>query len=212
MSHSHFIWVQNELKKLDYMAGYQMVVSGMAAGQQDVLYFNVCGSLYVTMLLPVKPFYLCLSPLRFSRLWLIITSTRRLWFGVVHGFSDLWLINSTMFVFKRSQIFTRVMFYVIKWKHFPRYWPFVRGIHRSPVNSPDKCQWRGALMFSWICAWINYWVNNREAGDLRRHRAHYDVTVKLLSPFSACQFQYPSGFRFRFRKWLPFCYPVWKRI
>ena len=27
---------------------------------------------------------------------------------------------------------------VIKWKHFPRYWPFVRGIHRSPVNSPHK--------------------------------------------------------------------------
>ena len=25
---------------------------------------------------------------------------------------------------------------VIKWKHFPRYWPFVRGIPRSPVNSP----------------------------------------------------------------------------
>ena len=37
---------------------------------------------------------------------------------------------------------------VIKWKHFPRYWPFVRGIHRSPVNSPHKGQWRGALMFS----------------------------------------------------------------
>ena len=36
---------------------------------------------------------------------------------------------------------------VIKWKHFPRYWPFVRGIHRSPVNSPHKGQWRGALMF-----------------------------------------------------------------
>ena len=34
---------------------------------------------------------------------------------------------------------------VIKWKHFPRYWPFVRGIHRSPVNSPHKGQWRGAL-------------------------------------------------------------------
>ena len=32
-------------------------------------------------------------------------------------------------------------------KHFPRYWPFVRGIHRSPVNSPHKGQWRGALMF-----------------------------------------------------------------
>ena len=44
---------------------------------------------------------------------------------------------------------------VIKWKHFPRYWPFVRGIHRSPVNSPHKGQWRGALMFSLIFAWIN---------------------------------------------------------
>ena len=54
---------------------------------------------------------------------------------------------------------------VIKWKHFPRYWPFVRGIHRSPVNSPHKGQWRGALMFSLICTWISGWANNREAGD-----------------------------------------------
>ena len=56
---------------------------------------------------------------------------------------------------------------VIKWKHFLRYWPFVRGIHRS----------RGALMLSLICAWTDGWVKNRYAGDLRRHRAHYDVTV-----------------------------------
>ena len=34
---------------------------------------------------------------------------------------------------------------VIKWKHFQRYWPFVRGIHRWPVNSPHKGQWRGAF-------------------------------------------------------------------
>ena len=66
---------------------------------------------------------------------------------------------------------------VIKWKPFPRYWPFVWGIHRSPVNSPHKCLWRGALMFSLICAWINGWVNKREAGDWRPHQAHYDVTV-----------------------------------
>ena len=66
---------------------------------------------------------------------------------------------------------------VIKWKHFPRYWPFVRRIHRSPVNSPHKGQWRGALMFSLIWTWINNWVNNLEAGDLRRHRAHCDVSV-----------------------------------
>ena len=66
---------------------------------------------------------------------------------------------------------------VIKWKCFPRYWPFVWGIHRSPVNSPHKGQWRGALMFSLICVWINGWVNNREAGDLRCYHTHYDVIV-----------------------------------
>ena len=69
------------------------------------------------------------------------------------------------------------------WKHFPRYWPFVRGIHRSPVNSLHKGQRRGALMFSLICAWINGWVNSHEADDLRRHRAHYDVTVMFIRTF-----------------------------
>ena len=38
-------------------------------------------------------------------------------------------------------------------------------------------QWRGAYTFSFICARINGWVNNREAGDLRLHRAHFDVIV-----------------------------------
>ena len=47
------------------------------------------------------------------------------------------------------------------------------------VNFPRKGQWRGALMFSSICGWINGWVNNRYAGDLRRHHAHYDVTVMI---------------------------------
>ena len=75
------------------------------------------------------------------------------------------------------------------WRHqmetFLRYWPFVRGNHRSPVNSPHKGQWRGALIFSLICVWINGWVNNREAGDLRRYRAHYDVSVMV--PQNLCQ-------------------------
>ena len=66
---------------------------------------------------------------------------------------------------------------VIKWKHIPRHWSFVRGIHRSPVNSPHKGQCRGALLFSLICVSTNGWVNNREAGDLRLHHTHYDVTV-----------------------------------
>ena len=54
-----------------------------------------------------------------------------------------------------------------------------------PVKSPHKGQWRGALMFSLICVWINGWVNNREAGDLRRHRGHYDVNVMCYG-FGAC--------------------------
>ena len=65
---------------------------------------------------------------------------------------------------------------VIKWKHFLHYWPFVWGIHRSPVNSLHKGQWCRAF-FLLIYAWINGWVNNHEAGDLRCYCAHYNVTI-----------------------------------
>ena len=75
---------------------------------------------------------------------------------------------------------------VIKWKHFPRNWPFVRKIHRSPVNFPHKGQWRGALMFSLIYVWINDWANNREAGDLRRQHGHYDVIVMNAATLWYC--------------------------
>ena len=51
------------------------------------------------------------------------------------------------------------------------------GNHRSPVHSPHKSQWCGALMFSFICTWTNGWANNRDDGDLRHHGAHYDVIV-----------------------------------
>ena len=75
---------------------------------------------------------------------------------------------------------------VTKWNHFRRYWPFVRGIHRPPVNSPHKGQWRGALMFSLIYVCIDGWANNREDGDLRRYHTHYYVTVmtKMISGLS----------------------------
>ena len=105
-------------------------------------------------------------------------------------FNSLWLIDA-MWQHKFGSILAQVITWccqamstnddVIKWKHFPRNWPFVREIHRSPVNFPRKGQWRGALMFSLIYAWINDWVNNREAGDLRRQHGHYDVIV--MFPF-----------------------------
>ena len=73
----------------------------------------------------------------------------------------------------------------IKWKYFPCYWPFVWGIHRSTVNSPHKGQWRGALMFSLICA-LNKWLSKQSWGwwfetsscSLRRHYTPH--TTKLL--------------------------------
>ena len=70
------------------------------------------------------------------------------------------------------------------WRHqmetFSALLALCAGNSPVPVNSPHKGQWRGTLMFSLICAWINDWVNNREAGDLRRYRVHYDVTLMFL--------------------------------
>ena len=59
------------------------------------------------------------------------------------------------------------------------------------AENPHKGLWRGALIFSLKCVWINSWVNNRGAGDLRRHRAHYDVSVMIfhyrtVSPAGMC--------------------------
>ena len=107
-----------------------------------------------------------------------------------------------------SRFCLKTLFYhihddIIKWKHFPHYWPFVQGIYRSPVNSPLKGQWRKALMFSLICAWLNGWINNGEAGDLRRHRVHYDVTVMWTKVYlNAIQSAVPSNHHFTL------CWPV----
>ena len=73
---------------------------------------------------------------------------------------------------------------VIKMEQFSALLTICAGNSPAPVNSPHKGQWRGALMFPLICVWINDWVNNREAGDLRRYRAHNDVTV-MLNAFSS---------------------------
>ena len=87
----------------------------------------------------------------------------------------------------------------IKWKYSPRYWPFVRGIHRSPVNSPHKGQWRGALRFSLICVWINGWANNHEAGDLRRYD---DITVMRVVAYNFSVFRLIHwGFHIHFLEW-----------
>ena len=97
------------------------------------------------------------------------TNTRRFAktsYEVLHGRDEDWInINFTLsfmrqffekdFYLLHKSILLIAHDDVIKWKHFSRYWTFVRGIPRSPVNSPHKGQWRRALMFSLICAWIN---------------------------------------------------------
>ena len=70
---------------------------------------------------------------------------------------------------------------VIKWKHFPHYWPFMRGIHQSLVDSPHKGQWRVALMISLISAWTNSWANNGDPSDMRSQCTHYDATVMIYT-------------------------------
>ena len=65
---------------------------------------------------------------------------------------------------------------VIKWKHFPRYWPFVRGIH--PVTGEFPAVTRSFDVFIDLLR-INRWVNNGEAGDLRHLLAHYDIIVMV---------------------------------
>ena len=109
----------------------------------------------------------------------------RLWYG---GFpSRPQCVVETISKFLIDQLMFRITTIhddVIKGKHFPRYWPFVRGIHRSRVNSPHKSQWRGALMFSLICA-----LNKRSSKQSRgwwfetpsRSLWHY-CNVKLKSP------------------------------
>ena len=79
---------------------------------------------------------------------------------------------------------------VIKWKHFPRYWPFVRGIHRSPLNYPHKGQWREALKFSLICARINswgWWFETLSCSLWRHCNAYKAITQRWINKFWECQ-------------------------
>ena len=124
--------------------------------------------------------------LMINKYWLQIETIFPSWYNMYYYNNRLYSDGKYPVTGRRNWLFIRIVNHlkllvahhdVIRWKHFPRYWPLVRGFRRSPVNSPHKGQWRGALMFSVIWAWINGWVGNGDAGDLRRHRAHNDVIV-----------------------------------
>ena len=82
---------------------------------------------------------------------------------------------------------------VIKWKHFPRYWPFVRGIHPSPVNFLTKRPVKQSSdVFFGLCTYVHNW----DPGVLRHHRATYDVT--LMMPFRKDPRVYGTKHRWNF--------------
>ena len=90
-----------------------------------------------------------------------------------------------------------ILHWLTWWRHRMKTFPALLAIYagNSPVpgNSRHEGQWRGALMFSLICVWINGWVNNGKAGDLRRYRAHYDVTVMNTCQISSHPFWWFDG-------------------
>ena len=67
----------------------------------------------------------------------------------------------------------------------------MKEIHRSPVDSSHKGEWRGGLIISLICAYINGWANNRNADLMIRHCAHYDITV--WTKFHTIRRSYDNG-------------------
>ena len=124
-----------------------------------------------------------------STWWCIHTPTNWVIIDLWHEM-DYWIFGTKLLYIVQCWLFI----YKILWCNVQKnmmtssngnifcYWPFVRGIHRSPVNSLHKGQWRGALMFALICAWIN----GCEAGDLRCHRTRYDIIVMFCWNLMVC--------------------------
>ena len=80
------------------------------------------------------------------------------------------------------------------WKRNRRYWPFVRGIHRWPVDSHHKGPLTRALMVSFMLVLTNSWTNTRVAVDLRHHAARVIMVMSLLW-FSCRQSRTPGVVR-----------------
>ena len=112
-------------------------------------------------------------------------------YGDLHK-TPCYLYSGNLFIGKTTSLYWGAPLSLIAWHTNTSWWrhqmetfsallALCAGNSPVPVNSPHKGQWRGALMFTLICARINDWVNNREAGDLRRHLDHYDVSVMVTT-------------------------------
>ena len=113
-----------------------------------------------------------------AKVWAILMPQQIGWHFVDDIVTYIFLYESWSSLNQGSQVHS-----VSWWRHqMGKYFASLglgEGNHRSPVDSPDKSQWRGALIFSVICAWTNGWASNRDTGDLRRNRVHYDANLTL---------------------------------
>ena len=94
---------------------------------------------------------------------------------------------------------------VIRWKHFPCYWHFVRGIHWSPGGFPSQRPVMRSIVF-FFCVWTNGWANNRDVSNLRRHRARYGVTVMCVIRYIGLVSLFTLKLRFSHARWLIYYY------
>ena len=155
----------------------------------------------------VTTLYFRLPYFHVSKSALFLHSTLAFYIDVVLAHSIAWLFNCMsqglpIWIFRHRCESHLGHKDVIKWKHFPRYWPFVRGIHRTSVIFLTKpVTWSFDVLS--ICAWINGWVNNREAGDLRRHHAHYKAIVMVYN-----HHWFPARWDLSFLWWPPANYII----
>ena len=157
-----------------YLACWYCFCRPIIHTRMPVVYFSACVYKYVICMRPCV--YLCTNVRVYACYYLFSPKTRELHFYLLTLVFDIeyHLYESQKYVFfSFISIFLYIVYlYFIKNDEI-KLWNW------SPVNFPHKSQWRGALIFSLICAWINGWVNNREAGDLRRHHLYYDVTLVI---------------------------------
>ena len=139
-------WIQDKITKTPMKLWFRgCIVSSTAPSRTDIMVFLLCGWYPPQETLQTHPQF------SMNTTHIVVRLVDKIMGGQISTYHDN----------------------VTKLKQFPRYWPFLWGVHRSPVNSPHKGQWRGC--FLWSPPEQNAWVNNREAGNLRRHRAHYDI-------------------------------------
>ena len=91
---------------------------------------------------------------------------------------------------KSSETFFIQTLKISWWRHqmetFPRYWPFLRGIHRSPMDSHHKGQWLEALVSSLICAWTVPSNISLFENDKNSLWGHKEIATKYISKADNC--------------------------